>query len=219
MNLPDRIRQALAPAHAEVERTPFAQGMASGRIGRAEYAAGLRQLGHLHAALEAALAASAPRHPALAALYDPARMDRSSAIVRDRIALGADGADPAKEPVKRLTDRIAEWAALAPWALLGPLYVVEGSRMGSMFLTRSLGRALGVDPLRPDSGLDYHAEGLATRAQDWKRFRQGLADAPLTESEADDVLRAAGAAMEGLVEMYAGLPTGSTPSDPAGSAL
>ena len=76
MTTPDRIRQALAPAHALVELTPFAQALAGGRVGRAEYVAGLRQMGYLHAALEAALADAAPRHPAVAALYDPAKMDR-----------------------------------------------------------------------------------------------------------------------------------------------
>ena len=78
-----------------------------------------------------------------------------------------------------------------------------------MVLARSVGKALGLDPRQPGTGLDYHADGLATRPPDWKRFRQALADWPLTEAEAEDVCRAAVVTMDGMVEMYAALPVGS----------
>lgn len=209
MTLPDRIRQALAPAHVFVEQTAYAQAMVAGRIGRADYAAGLRQMGHLHAALEAALAAAAPRHPAVAALYDPARMDRTAAVARDLDALGETATDAPAPAAARAADAIAGWATDRPWALLGPLYVVEGSRMGSMVLARALGKTFGLDPRQPGTGLDYHADGLMTRPQDWKQFRQTLADLPLTEAESEDVCAAALQAMEGLVEMYAEIPVGT----------
>ncbi len=210
MTTPDRIRQALAPSHAVVELTPFAQALAGGRVGRAEYAAGLRQMGHLHAALEAALAAAAPRHPAVAALYDPAKMDRSASIARDLEALGSHTVDAPDAPAARVADAAAGWAADKPWALLGALYVVEGSRMGSMVLARTVGKALGLDPRQPGTGLDYHTDGLATRPPDWKRFRQALADWPLTEQEADDVCHAAAVTMDGMVDLYAALPVASS---------
>lgn len=209
MTLADRIRATLAPAHDAVEKTPFAAAMAAGTLGRDDYAAGLRQLGHLHAALEAALANALPRSPELAALYDPARMTRAPLIARDLAALGADpmDADPPTPVVARLTESFRRWAAESPWALAGPLYVVEGSRMGSMFLAKSLSKALGV-PTDPGSGLDYHADGLPTRPRDWKQFRAALSELPLTASRQADVLHAASATMDGLVEMYGGLPVG-----------
>ncbi len=206
MTTPDRIRQALAPAHAQVELTPFAQALAGGRVGRADYVAGLRQMSYLHEALEAALADAAPRHAGVAALYDPATMDRTASIARDLAVLGEGAIDAPAAPAARLADAVAGWAAAKPWALLGALYVVEGSRMGSMVLARSVGKALGRDPRQPGTGLDYHADGLATRVPDWKRFRQALADLPLTESEAADVCAAAADTMDGMVELYAALP-------------
>lgn len=206
MTTPDRIRQALAPAHAQVELTPFAQALAGARVGRPEYVAGLRQMAYLHEALEAALAAAAPRHAGVAALYDPAKMDRSASIARDLAALGEESVDAPAAPAARVAEAVAGWAAAKPWALLGALYVVEGSRMGSMVLARSVGKALGRDPRQPGTGLDYHADGLATRPQDWRQFRQALADLPLTESEAEDVCAAAAVTMDGMVELYAALP-------------
>jgi len=206
MTTPDRIRQALAPAHAQVELTPFAQALAGGRVGQAEYVAGLRQMGYLHEALEAALADAAPRHPGVAALYDPVKMDRAASIARDLGVLGEGPIDAPAAPAARLAAAVAGWAAAKPWALLGALYVVEGSRMGSMVLARSVGKALGRDPRQPGTGLDYHADGLATRPHDWRQFRQALADLPLTEAEAEDVCAAAADTMDGMVELYAALP-------------
>lgn len=212
MTTPDRIRQALAPAHALVELTPFAQALAGGRIGQPEYVAGLRQMAYLHEALEAALADAAPRHAGVAALYDPAKMDRTASIARDLAALGEGPADAPAAAATRVAEAVAGWAAAKPWALLGALYVVEGSRMGSMVLARSVGKALGRDPRQPGTGLDYHADGLATRVPDWKRFRQALADLSLTEAEAEDVCHAAAVTMDGMVELYAALPV-NAPAD------
>ena len=208
MTTPDRIRQALAPAHALVELTPFAQAMAAGRVGRDDYVAGLHQMGYLHAALEVALADAAPRHAGVAALYDPAKMDRVASITRDLEALGEAVVEGPDAPVARVCDAVATWSVSKPWALLGALYVVEGSRMGSMVLARSVGKALGLDPRQPGTGLDYHADGLMTRVADWKQFRQSLAELPLTDAEAEDICHAAAETMDGMVALYAALPVG-----------
>jgi heme oxygenase len=205
MTLPDQIRSALAADHAAVEATPFARAMVSGRIAPADYAAGLAGLYHLHAALEGGLGEAAGRCPEVAAVYDPDRMARSPLAARDLAALGAPPAGEPGPAVARLARRFADWAAGAPWALLGPLYVLEGSRMGSMVLVRSLAPALGVDR-RPGAGLDYHLDGIATRPQDWQVFRAALAGLPLTPAQRADVLAAAVATMGGLLELYAALP-------------
>ena len=207
MTLADRIRAALAPAHDAVERTQFAAAMAAGTIGRREYVVGLGQLLHLHAGLEAALT-DAP--PELAALYDPARMRRTPLIARDLAALGAEPAASPVPAVAGVVDAFFRWAAESPWALAGPLYVVEGSRMGSMFLARSLANAFGVTT-DPGAGLDYHADGLATRPKDWQHFRATLSGLDLSEAKRIEVIRAAGTTMDALVELYDGLPVGPTP--------
>lgn len=202
--LPDRVRAAIAPAHVAVERTAFAKGMVTGTVSRTEYVAGLRQLAHLHAALEDCLAAAASPH--VNALYDPARMARAPQLAADLAALAEDdeAVDPA-EPVARLAESLRGWADRAPHALVGALYVLEGSRMGSMLLARSLTRALGVEP-RPGHGLDYHLDGIATRPADWKAFKATLAGLPLTEAERDEVVHAATVTMDALVALYAAVP-------------
>jgi heme oxygenase len=205
MTLPDRMRAAIAASHTAVEATPFARAMVEGRVTRETYAVMLRALYQLHAALEGGLVAAARQCPEVCAVYRPETMDRAELIAGDLTALGFDAdAEPEVAP-DLLAAHIAEWARENPHALLGALYVVEGSRMGSMVLARTLGPALGVGR-GPGSGLDYHTDGIATRPQDWQRFRGALAALPLTEAQQADALAAAEATMNGLVELYAALP-------------
>ena len=205
MTLPDEIRQTVAPAHDVVEQTGFARAMVSGRITRDEYVAGLSELAHLHSALETNLDAARPDCPELAGLYDPATTARAPLLDRDLAAFGAARSAAPGPIVARLTDRFADWRRETPWALLGPLYITEGSRMGSMFLAKSLAKAFALPPAE-GVGLDYHVHGMATRPADWKRFRATLADLPLGEAEYADVIRAAVETMDAIVAMYAGLP-------------
>jgi heme oxygenase len=203
VTLPDRVRQLLGPTHAAIEQTAFARAMIGGTIDRAAYSRGLDQLGVLHSALEDALAT----RPEFVALYDPARMTRTDAIACDLVALGGEPAGPT-DATDALCAAIRGWAAASPWKLVGALYVLEGSRMGSMALVRPLSKALGVE-VRPGTGLDYHLAGIATRPQDWQRFRATLAGSPLTESQQADVCAGAVGTMDGLFALYAALPVGT----------
>lgn len=196
--LPDRIRQAIAPAHVAVEQTPFARGMVTGTIGRADYTAGLAQLHHLHRELEAAAEFAALP----AALVPP---PRTPAIDRDLLALGGDADVEAHPAIADLTERMRHWASTTPTALLGAIYVMEGSRMGSMVLARSLTKALNVEP-RPGQGLDYHIDGIATRPTDWKAFREQLGAIPFTTGEQEAIVTAAVQVMDVLTTLYASVP-------------
>lgn len=205
MTLPDRMRAAISANHTAVEATPFATAMVSGRMTREHYAAALRGLHRLHAALESALATS-QQCAAVAAVYAPDRMNRADLIVGDLEALGfALDADEPNPEADELAAKFTRWAASAPHALLGALYVIEGSRMGSMVLARTLGPALGAGR-GPGTGLDYHLDGIATRPQDWQRFRGTLAALPLSAAEQDAASAAADETMQGLVAIYAALP-------------
>ena len=202
----DRIRAAIAPAHVAVEQTAFARGMTQGTLTRAGYCDGLRQLLALHESLEVALGAA--DSPVVAAVYDAERMARTGLAARDLAALGhpADAADPIAPAVADLAARFAEWAD-RPAALVGALYVLEGSKMGSMILAKSLGRCLNVN--RGEPGLDYHLEGVAGRGADWKRFRAAVADLPLDDAGQADAVAGATETMDALVGTYAAVPARS----------
>jgi heme oxygenase len=197
VTLPDRVRQLLGPTHAAIEQTPFARALIAGTIDRAAYSRAVAQLAHLHSAVEDALAA---RHE-FAPLYRPADMARTDAIACDLVALGHFPDDPT-ELTAAQCNQIAQWATATPWKLIGALYVLEGSRMGSMALVRPLSKALNVE-VRPGVGLDYHLTGMATRPQCWQQFRAQLAALPLTDDQQADVCNGATATMDALHALYA----------------
>jgi heme oxygenase len=200
VTLPDRVRQLLGPTHAAIEQTDFARAMIGGTIDRAAYCRGLAQLAHLHAAVEEALAA----HPEFAVLYRAADMSRTDAIACDLVALGHFPDDPT-DATAAVCSLVAGWSSAAPWRLVGALYVLEGSRMGSMALVRPLSQALAVE-IRPGAGLDYHLTGIATRPQTWQQFRGILAALPLTDAQQQAVCDGATATMDALHALYAAFP-------------
>jgi heme oxygenase len=204
MTLPDRIRQAIAPAHMRIEQTQFAQQMANGQMRRDVYAFGLRHLQTLHHGLEELFISTAESWPLLASLYNSGTMDRTEAIQRDLAALNEDTSPLGHERIEQFLDQARQWSERSPWAIVGVLYVIEGSRMGSMVLTRSLAKAFQIEP-RPGIGLDYHVEGMQTRPVDWQKFKAALLSLPLSSEQADDVCQAAISTMDALVELYSAL--------------
>ncbi len=201
MTLPDRLRSAIADAHTAIEATPMAVAMIDGTVTREAYGDWLVDMHHLHGALEDALADC----PLAVGLFDPVEMTRSRLIDRDRAVFPTDPLAVPHESITRLAAEFAEWRAVAPWKLIAPLYVLEGSRMGSMVLVRHLSRAFGIAP-QAGAGLDYHLDGIATRPQKWGQFRAKLATVPLTTEQQADVCAAAVAVMEGLHERYSAVP-------------
>jgi heme oxygenase len=197
VTLPDRLRAAIAATHTSIEQTPLAAAMIGGTISRDEYADWLTSFAHLHAELESALADCPPA----AGVYRPADMARTPLLARDRQHFPLDPLDRVPPVAAELADHFGEWKATAPHKLLGALYVLEGSRMGSMALVRPLALAFGLTP-QPGVGLDYHLDGIAARPQRWAEFRAVLAAVPLTDDQQADVCEAAVAVMKGLCELY-----------------
>jgi heme oxygenase len=197
MTLPDMIRQTIAASHSAIEETPAAKGMIAGTIDREAYARLLAQLKFIHDTLENQLHGK----PELAGLYDPAEMKRSHVITRDLENLDFEADDSVLDPTSHLMLLFRQWGEVAPWMLIGPLYVLEGSRMGSMALVRPVARALGLE-VRPNVGVDYHLDGMATRPQVWMQFKAKLAATPFSDAQKENICRAAAATMTALHSLY-----------------
>jgi heme oxygenase len=201
MDIATRLREAIGPAHSAIEELPLSRAMIDGRVCREDYSALLGQLWFVHHGLEAELKC----HKELLAIYRPETMDRAAVILRDLAELGTHGGAAAPlESTLSLVRSISDRSAERPWALLGYLYVLEGSRMGSMALARPLAKALGV-PAESGVGLDYHRDGMATRVPQWMRFKSVLLALPLGEEDQGEVVSSAIEMMEGLCGLYAAL--------------
>ena len=110
---------------------------------------------------------------------------------------------------------IAGLADSDPRALLGPLYVLEGSKLGGTILRRCLDEAYGCGP----EALSYFWASGTSPMPDFKAFKARMETALTDESDRDRVVAAASGlflqltdVLEGLLE---GLDTTSGDSEPA----
>lgn len=204
-----RLREAVAASHDAIERTPLAVAMQAGTLTRADYARLVQQTWRLHAAVEPAIAHGAESFLPLRGLYTP-DCARRDALAADLRALDASPQVPPHAGIVAIVARTQRQSWHAPWALAGLLYVLEGSRLGSTVLARTLARGWNV-PAQPGVGLDYHLHGLDGRGARWVTFKRVLDALPLSPVQASDVVTTAVRSMEDLRQVYADL----TPPVPA----
>jgi len=185
------LKEATRVLHQETEDRPFSVALAAGRLTLRQYA--LHLYGHfeLHRDLEDALARS--RDPRVRMVSHPG-LAKTPLLEADLRALGFDVRDvPA--PVCDAIERELRLGELDGPALLGRLYVFEGSTLGGAVLRRRLRDAVAPIPAAAMSYYGCYGEELGLR---WRDFC-GRMTAALTHP--DEV----GAAVDGAADAFAGV--------------
>ena len=200
MSLMNMVRSAISVSHQQIELTPFSQGMMNGSLRRSDYANGLVQLWHIHDELENSVLKSTP----IAEYFTP-EMIRTKTIAKDlkAFAFSLDSFKPMNETLAIVT-RFRKWANEQPYSLLGCIYVLEGSRMGSLVIAKPLSKTLGLEP-GATAGIEYHTEGAAQTPARLKAFKAKIEDANLDETASNDLIQGAVEFMELLNQLYAAL--------------
>lgn len=193
----DRLRLAIAHTHRVIEATPLATALATGSLSRHAYGALASQMWHLHRLLEPIFDAAGCEWPALAALWQPSRK-RLGVLDADLRVLGMIPRPAVSSVIAEVAGDIAAGAATRPWSVVGAIYVLEGSRLGSTIVGRALADGWGVT-LSPGAGLDYH---LPPPAGWWKATVQALDGLPLDAYALTDACEVATALMGGLLTLY-----------------
>ena len=115
---------------------------------------------------------------------------------------------------------IAELANDHPEALLGPLYVLEGSKLGGTILRKCLDEAYQCGP----EALSYFWASGTSPMPDFKAFKERMESVLTTTSQQDQVIAAASEMFNRLTDVLAGLiegldtDTGKFLNDPAQSS-
>jgi heme oxygenase len=188
LTLTDELKVATFGPHVRLQEVPYFQVLVACQLPLESYVGQLRAWAALHGVLEAALAAST--HPALAAVWR-ADLQKVPLLQQDlryfEPRAVADLREAAEESL-RAVEQLRLLALQQPVALLGWLYVLEGSTLGAQVLRPQLVRAF----LLPDAdGLAYFSSyGPAVHAH-WAGFQQRMNDLRLTPAEAAHVAAAA----------------------------
>ncbi|MCX4780680.1 biliverdin-producing heme oxygenase [Streptomyces sp. NBC_01264] len=198
----ERIRTGIRGRHAELEGTPFSTAMLAGTLPLDRYVDQLAAYRKVLEALEAEL--SRATGPCVTSVWS-ADLVKLPLIDRDLMHFAEDGVFPASVaagPADAFVREIRAAAASDPRALLGFLYVLEGSTMGGMILRRCVAEAYG---LCDTDGVAYYASGDRER---WARFTARLNAALPGPGEQDGVIAAAGRAYHHIAAISVALSTG-----------
>jgi heme oxygenase len=192
-----RLRAETSDLHSHAESRSLQRDIAKGEVDRAAFAAYLGQLYHVHGALEAALREAAERHPEIATLATPDRM-RVPDLDRD---LAHYGADPTRieagSAATRFIELVEHTSTTNPVALLGALYVLEGSTNGGRFLAHVLRKSWGVD----GEGLSYLDPYGERQQEQWASFKREMDAAAFDADQQDALVAMARHTFEAIAEV------------------
>lgn len=130
--LSDTLKTETKPFHDAIEHNPFMQKIEHHTFTKEDYIALLKIFYALHCTLESQL----EEYEEL----EMAKRERCSSLRADLLALGVDEHDLKRE---RLSDLSLQIDTLSK--AYGALYIIEGSRMGGLFLTKLFRSLLGEE--------------------------------------------------------------------------
>lgn len=198
----ERIRASTRTRHADLEGTAFSTAMLAGTLPLDRYVGQLAAYRVVLKALEEEL--SRATGPCVTSVWS-ADLVKLPLIDRDLMHFAEDGVFPAScaaAQAEACAREIRAAAASDPLALLGFLYVLEGSTMGGMILRRYVAEAYG---LRDTDGVAYYASGDRER---WARFTARMNEALPGPAGQDDVIAAVGRAYDHVAAITGALSSG-----------
>ncbi len=187
-----RLKSATDDLHRMAESRPLQKSLVKGTVPRELYATFLGQIYLVHRFLEQRIDEAGDQHPAFAAVVRP--YHRREPQLRDDLEF--HGVVPDEIEPTPVTARTLDWIEHErPVALLGILYVLEGSTNGARFIARSLSRAWGPGGL---SYQDPHGELQKPR---WMQFKQDMNGVGFTADEESVLLEAARATFVAVADI------------------
>ncbi len=195
-----RLRQETAELHRQAESRPLQKHLGSGTLPRATYAAWMSQLLLVHELLERLLDEQIERasHSGFAQVWQS--LARHSGNLRSDLAhlgLDPDCAEALDATAALLAD-LREWGERGDVALLGALYVLEGSMNGNRFIRKALQRAYAS----PDgAGLSYLDPYGEDQRATWQAFRERMDAVGFDAGECDAILGGANRMFRGIGEI------------------
>lgn len=191
-----RLKSATDEHHRRAEERPLQRAMIKGALRRETFVAYLGQLLHVHRRLEDTLERLASEHEAVAAVFR-SHYARQSDLQADLEFHGHENSPPAAATQAMIAD-IDRLAEEQPLALLGPLYVLEGSMNGNKFIARSLMQAWSLGPGAGFRYLDPYGEEQRAK---WAEFRGDMDAQGFSPAESEAIIAAAQRTFDAIAEI------------------
>ena len=199
-----RLKTETRDLHSHAESRTLQRDIATGEVDRDAFAAYLGQLYCVHQALESALERSHEAHPAIRALATAERM-RVPDLDRDLEfhEVNRDGLE-GNEAAKQFASQVENIKSSDPVALLGALYVLEGSTNGGRFLARALRKSWNLD----GEGLAYFDPYGDEQPQMWAAFKRDMDEAEFDPAQEQAIIDMAKATFVAISEVSDEVSTG-----------
>jgi heme oxygenase len=202
LSLMEELKAATQPAHRRLETAPFFSALAACQLPLESYVGQLRALTVIHGVLEQALASCAD--PRVGSVWNRA-MCKLPLLQKDlrffeprTVADLKEGVDAALNAAEQLRLLSIE----RPLALLGCVYVLEGSTLGATVLRPLVARAF---LLTGEEGQAYlHNYGPEVQAR-WVQFQQRMNLLYLSAEERGQIVKAAGDIFQQLDSVFRAL--------------
>jgi heme oxygenase len=192
-----RLKRETRDLHSHAESRVLQQKIAKGAVDRTTFSAYLGQLYHVHHALESALADSSDKEPAIGAIATADRM-RVPDLDRDLAFYEMDRNEiEAGHAASSFASQIEKAKDSNPVALLGALYVLEGSTNGGRFLARALRQSWGLD----GDGLSYFDPYGDEQPQRWAAFKRDMDGASFAADQQEAIVDMAKTTFRAIAEV------------------
>jgi heme oxygenase len=201
----DRLKSETRHAHDRTEAIAFSAAMMEGRLPKDRFVGQLRSYRDVHDALETNLRAST--HPAVRAIWTD-DLAKTQLLDADLAHFGARSS-AMNDDVALHTREFVAWinatALAAPVALIGALYVLEGSTLGAMVLKPRIATAYGLEG---DAGLAYYSPYGHAVMPHWKAFKERVNTAVADPRDHGVILDAANETFRRIGDILAALSHG-----------
>jgi len=201
----DRLKAETRGSHDDTEGIPYSAAVVGRRLPKDRFIGQLAAYRTIHGALERAISQSTD--PAVTAVWD-ATMVKAPLLDADLAYFGADETTAplaARAAAQAFSDRIQDLAESDPVALLGFLYVLEGSTLGATILRGHLAAAYGLEN---DQGLAYQSPYGASPMPQWMAFKARMNAAISDGPTQDRVVAAAQEAFRRIGDVLRALSVG-----------
>lgn len=182
------LREATWPQHQQAEGSPLEKALGSGQVSREMFTSWLGQRYLMHSELEPMVRELRTEDARVAAIVGDGLFQCDN-LAADLAHFGIDSEQLAPaSATQRFADDIREIKQVRRVHLLGSYYVFEGSKNGSRFIARAIGKGLGLEPGPGLLYLDPHGNEQRTL---WKQFKEAMDQAGFDGDESQGMVAAA----------------------------